>query len=294
MLHVYQNTPEGSLLFYTVSDFLVYFTVFCVSARKHHITVLGTCPMFDHLHGLFEEESRKSVSGFIGDYTRQYAKLFNQTIGQSGTVFNPGFGCAVKTGDKSIRTACSYLYNNPGEKGLCKSAQDYRWTFLAYAVSDHPFSERIVLSKASRSLRRALKEVDCFRKQDKPLTYVILERLFRDLNNKEKNQLTDYIISKYNCINYDRLISYYGSYDKMCIAFASNQGSEYDINEVFERGSHRVYPAISSTLLKVFGLKNVKDIFHMSPDDQKDLARQLLYETTAQDWQIRKFFRWKK
>ena len=67
----------------------------------------------------------------------------------------------------------------------------------------------------------------CFRKQDKPLTYIILERLFRDLENREKNQLTDYIISKYNCIDYDRLISFYGSYDKMCLAFASNQGSEY-------------------------------------------------------------------
>ena len=126
------------------------------------------------------------------------------------------------------------------------------------------------------------------------MTYVILERLFRDLENKEKNQLTDYIISKYNCIDYDRLISYYGSYDKMCLAFASNQGSEYDIDEVFERGSHKVYTAISSSLLKEFGLKNVKDIFHLSPSDQEDVARRLFYETSAQDWQIRKYFRWKK
>jgi hypothetical protein len=294
VLHIYQNTPEGSLLFYTVADFLVYFTVFCVSARKHGITVLGTCPMFDHLHDLLEADSRKEVSSFIGDYSRQYANLFNPTINHSGMVFNPGFGCAVKSGDKSIRTACSYLYNNPGEKGLCKRPQDYRWTFLAYAVSDHPFSDRIVLSKASRPFRRALKEVDCFRKQDKPLTYIILERVFRDLENREKSQLTDYIISKYNCIDYDRLISFYGSYDKMCLAFASNQGSEYDINEVFERGGHNVYPAISSTLLKGFGLKSVKDIFRMSPADQEDLARRLFYETSAQDWQIRKYFRWKR
>ena len=78
VLHIYQNTPEGSLLFYTVADFLVYFTVFCVSARKHGITVLGTCPMFDHLHDLLEADSRKEVS---------------RTINHSGMVFNPGFGC---------------------------------------------------------------------------------------------------------------------------------------------------------------------------------------------------------
>ena len=106
--------------------------------------------------------------------------------------------------------------------------------------------------------------------------------------------MTDYIISKYNCIDYDRLISFYGSYDKMCLAFASTQGSEYDINEVFERGGHNVYPAISSTLLKGFGLKSVKDIFRMSPAGQEDLVRRLFYETSAQDWQIRKYFRWKR
>ena len=294
ILHIYQNTPEGALLFYTVADFLVFFTHFCTVARKHKIKVLGVCPMFDHLHGLLEAECRKEVSQFVRDYTRLYSKDLNHSIGGKAPVFNSDFGCAVKTGDKAIRTACSYLYNNPGEKGLCSRAEEYRWTFLAYAKSDHPFSEKIVLKKASQPLRRALKEVSCLRKQDKALNYAILARLFEGLDSVEKNQLTDYIIVKYNCIDYDSLISFYGSYEKMCLAFASNQGKEYDINESFEPGKHLIYPSLSATLHKQFGFKNVKDIFKLSPADQEYLARQLFYATDAYDWQIRKYFRWKK
>ena len=74
--------------------------------------------MFDHIHGLLEAESRNEVSPFVGEYTRRYSKELNLSIGAKTPAFNPEFGCAVKSGDKKIRTACSYLYNNPGEKGL--------------------------------------------------------------------------------------------------------------------------------------------------------------------------------
>ena len=67
---------------------------------------------------------------FVKEYSALYAKDFNKTIAASGQVFKT-FGCAAKKGDKSIRTACSYLYNNPGEKELCEKAEEYRWTFLA-------------------------------------------------------------------------------------------------------------------------------------------------------------------
>ena len=30
LIHCYQNTFEGYLLFYTISDYLVYFTILCV------------------------------------------------------------------------------------------------------------------------------------------------------------------------------------------------------------------------------------------------------------------------
>lgn len=43
--HCYQRTADGGVLFYTYSDHLVYFTHYCILARKHHIRVLAMCQM---------------------------------------------------------------------------------------------------------------------------------------------------------------------------------------------------------------------------------------------------------
>ena len=291
LLHIYQNTLDGMLLFYTATDFLVYFSIICTASRKHDVKLIGICPMYDHLHNLAQADSRNRVSAFVRDYTRDYSIALNTSFGNRGQIFNHTFGCAVKTGDKAIRTACSYLYNNPCEKGLCIRAEYYRWSFLAYAESANPFSERIRLNIASMPLRGALKEIDAFRKQGKNLNHALLNRLFSMLSRVEKNQLTDYIITQYNCIDYKALISLYGSYDKMCLAFASNQGSEYEINEVFEPGGHKIYPAISAALINDFGFGSVKDALRQSDDKKRDLVRQLKFMTGAQEWQLRKYFR---
>lgn len=294
ILHIYQNTPNGELLFYTRSDFLAFFTLVCTTARRFGIKIIGICPMYDHVHLLVEADSRQRVAAFVASYSRQYARFLNITINSSGQVFNHSFGCALKTGDKAIRTACSYLYNNPGEKGLCQRAEDYRWTFLAYAVSRHPFSGYLAIRSSSRPMRRALKVIDFYRSMEHPLIQPLLERLFKGLMEEEKEQLTDYIIAQYNCIDYETLMSFYGDYETLCLAFASNQGKEYDIKEVFEPGTHLIYPEISSILVGKLGFSSVKDIFKLSPAAQTELYHQLIYRTHASERQIRKYLRWKR
>lgn len=294
VMHIYQRSVGKFIIFYTVSDFLVYFTLVCVASRKHKVRVLALSPMFDHIHQMIEINEESDLPSFERDVLGGYSKAFNKSIDSSGSIFERRFGRAVKTGAKKIRTTASYVVNNPGEKGLCKRAEQYRWTFLSYAVSAHPFSEKIDLSKASRPLRRALKEVDYCRSEDKVLNYKQLERWFEPLAKKEKNQLTDYIISKYNCIDYDRLISFYGSYEKMCLAFASNQGSEFDINEEFEKGGHMVYYRISAALVKLHSFPNVKDVLKLSVSQRVELMNELLYETDAEQWQLMKYLHLKK
>ena len=43
ILHIYQNTPNGELLFYTLSDFLAFFTLVCTTARRFGIRIIGIC-----------------------------------------------------------------------------------------------------------------------------------------------------------------------------------------------------------------------------------------------------------
>ena len=290
-VHIYQNTRNGFLLFYTALDMLVFFTIYCISAHKHKIRVLGVCPMMDHLHSAVEAANRQTVSRFVQDYTQRYSRELNKSIDDLGPVFNKGFGCALRKGTKAVRTLLSYVYNNPGEKGLCNRAEEYRWTFLAYAVSNHPFSEKIVLSKASAALRKSLKMVDYHFKEGHYLKHSMLDDWFKPLTVKEKNQLTDYIISTYNVIDYQALISYYGDYQSMCTAFASNQGSEYEIKEEFVPGSYKVFLKISSVLREVFGFSNIKDVIRSSAYDRSNLFLPLVIASDAKDRQVSKYLR---
>ena len=292
--HIYQRTVNGYLLFYTVPDFLVFFSIVCVCARRFRITLLGVCPMFDHTHFLAKAMERGDVSGFIQEYSSLYSREFNKTLGTEGPVFRRKFGFSLKKGMKAIKNSCSYLYNNPGEKQLCAKAEEYRWTFLAYADSDHPFSEKIRLRFASRPLRKALKMIEYYASRNIYLRHDWLEGMFEPLSTEEKNQLIDYIIVEYNVIDYRELISYYGSYEKACLAFASNQGSEHDIEEEFVPGSHKPYSEISRLLNKKYGFTHIKDALRLPLPERVSLMYSLAYETSATHKQLERYLRFKR
>ena len=186
--HIYKNTKDGGLLFYTLSDYLVFFTITCVTAEKMDITLAALTLMRDHVH----EELEVSHPKIMADYER-----------------------IVKS---RIRDSFAYLGNNPVERKLCRRAIEYRWNFLAYAHSAHPFSKPLVIRDASKSLRRAVKVVQSLHKQRNILNYAVLKRLFEPLCPEEIQQLTDFIISTYNVIDYEAAASWYGSVDKMIAA----------------------------------------------------------------------------
>ena len=257
-LSIYQRTADRGLLFYSVIDFLVYFTLLCTLARRFRVPVLGVCPMFDHIHVLTKNGSRKEVSPFFRELNKGYTESFNSSTGRKGPLFEKGFGAAEKHGEKTIKT------------------------------SDHPFSEKIVLRKASMDLRRALKEVQAFRKKDAPLSEPCLRRLFAKLDYREKNQLVDYIISRYNCIDYSEMFKLYGSYEKACLAFASNQGSEYDMKEDFDPYSHKAYVQMCKYLVSKKGFESAKDVLRLPDDARVVLFQELLMSTSATPRQVEK------
>ena len=170
-IHIYQHSKDWGVIFYSIRDLLVYFTIFCVFARRYGIQVLGLALMYNHLHQLLCAGRREDVETFVAVITALFAKYYNIDAGRDGAVFHKAFGSAVIYGDKNIRTIAGYLYNNHTNKKICDKAEEIRWNFLAYAHSDHPFSEPIILRNASKRLRNALKIVDSFRKQEQYLGY---------------------------------------------------------------------------------------------------------------------------
>lgn len=286
--HVYQRTLHGYNIFYDREDYLLYYTIFSALSRNYGLTVLGLCLMEDHIHSLVQTDSRDVLSRFMDHCTSVFVKEYNFSIGREGGLFQKRFGSAPKIGLKKIRTAVAYLFNNPVEKHICTTAEDYRWSFLAYAVSEHPFSKIISSRKMSRPLIRAMSEVDSMRKLDLHLKYNPLKRMFSKLSEDEKEYLTDYIIVKYSPFEYEQLFSYYGTFENLLLAVNSNTGSEYDIREDHNLFSDLDYAKMKSLILEK-GIVPVRTVIMLPEEVKRTLMKYLQKNTSAELKQISKF-----
>lgn len=287
--HVYQKTIGNALLFYTETDYLVFFTVFSVFARKHGLRVLALCPMPDHIHQVVQVESWRQLSAFIQCYTRVFAQQWNRSRKRKGPLFHHPFGSAAKVGVKKIRTALSYCNNNPVERKLSCRPQDYRWTFLSYRENPSPYSEPLNPSRSSARMKKILRDVKVIFDNGGYLRYSPLDRWERQLPEREWKQLTDFIIGLWNVIDYDRAIGYYGNYQTMLRAFSDNTGGEYDIREEFNPWSDTVYADFARILLQEGMVRNLREIPQLD-EKRKNACRCLLERrTSARPRQILKY-----
>lgn len=269
--HCYQRTADRGLLFYSYSDHLAYFTQYCIMARKYGIRVLSLCQMPDHVHDSVITERKQDLEKFKQDTNSWFAMRWNERYGLHGQVFEQSFGSAPKRGNKKGSSNLVYVGNNPVERRLVEKAEQYRWNYLAYAVSDHPFSKKLVIRDASWPLQKAVKVVKAQFMAGKPLHFNQLERLFAPLGWDERQQLTDFIITTYNCIDYTAALGYFGSYENMLIAMHATTGSEYDIREVFVGKSDAPYGQMTAFLLNNQYVKDIHQILSWSVDEKYEL-----------------------
>ena len=289
VFHIYQRTVDGCLLFYYARDYLVLYTMISLAAKRYGIQVIGLCQMPDHIHLLIRARDRKTIERFVQFYSSRYTEYFHDQYGTAGTLFEGPFGMAEKIGDKRLRTAIAYLYNNPVEKKLCSAAKDYRWNYLAYGISDNPFSSQKNLASSRRIFRRAVEELEYCRRQAKPLNGTIVSRMTEGLEEEEKKRLIDRIIVRYRFIDYEALGSYYESFQMMLLSFRSNTGSEYDIDEEFVPGSDKIYYRLLNAAEKIFGKDSFKKVLSLPEEKRRINVEVLIRLTGASHRQVCKF-----
>lgn len=284
VLHIYQRTVSGFNIFYSTEDFLVFYTIISVYARRYGITLLGLCQMIDHIHLLGSSRDLESMSRFISASTSQYVKEFNKKTGRTGRLFEKEYGSAIKKEVKKIRSAIAYLFNNPVEKMLCARAEEYRWNYLRY------FGEvRLkALRHCSWRLRKSIKIVQERCRKGQYLKYSLIEMAFKGLEKEEKEYLTDWIIKLYFPFDVRKVTSYYRSHTEMLIAINSNTGSEHDIIEHSYCKTDVPYREMM-VILKKTGLTDIKSVIMWPEEDKKRLEQFLKSKTSATYRQIRKF-----
>ena len=253
--HIYQRSIKQFIIFYSMEDRLVYFTVFAVLARTYGIIVLALALMFDHIHSLIKAPDGKAYARFVGVTTLTFALAYNRDSGRKGALFEKAYSNAPKRRDKDVRTCIAYNYNNSVEKKLFARAEEDRWNFLAYIDNPHPFSRPIDKKKASKKLIRSMDAANRYHKRNEYLDYPVVRALFDGLSADEREQLLDFIITLYLPIDRERLLGFYKSYEDMVIAINSNTGSEYDINEFFDPESHQDF----AKMLEIVGRSSFAD-----------------------------------
>lgn len=289
--HCYQRGADGIVLFYSVSDHLVYFTSYCLLAKKYNVKVLSLCQMPDHVHDAVVVKKAEQLSRFKQEVNARFSRMQNAFCHWDGPVFESPFGSAPKLGAKKARTNLIYVGNNPVERQLVTKAEDYQWNYLAYANSVHPFSEELVIRRCRWPLQCAVKEVKAQYSHGEPMTYALLKRLFAPLTLKEKRQLTDFIIDTYNVIEYEESIRYFDTYDDMLASMHANTGSEHDLNEITLGRSDACFSKFASLLLQDGRVKDIHEVLARPKPERTALFLQLRQKTDAMSEQIAHYLR---
>ena len=228
--HVFLKALEGNVLFYRTEDYVFFLTLLYYVARRYGIRIEAVCIMFNHVHILVKPTDNNRFKAFVNDLQHRFSMVYNKEYSLSGSLMMPA-GFAPKGSKKSIVSCLIYIVNNPVAGNLTSNAMGYKWNLLAYFGNNNPFSERLVKRECRFRMRRALKMVDYYSVHGKYLDYNLQERIFDGLTKSEKAQIVDYIVCKYNPVDYGSLITRFGSIESLVIAAESTTGSEYDLPE---------------------------------------------------------------
>ena len=278
--HIYIRSINQFVIFYSMEDRLVYYTVFAVMAKRYGVTVLALALMFDHIHHLVKTISKELYGKFIGVTTSTFAMAYNRDSGRKGPLFHKAYGNSAKHRDKDVRNCIAYNYNNSVEKLLFNRAEQDRWNLLAYIDNPHPFSKEICRKTASKKLLKSMDAAVLFHGWNEYLDYPVVRRLFDGLFPEEREQLLDFIISLYLPIDKEALLGFYKSYDAMVLAINSNTGKEYDLNEVYDPESHQDFVRMLDLTCQSRFAANPRSII-LIPDEQKRKIVQSLMNRTG-------------
>lgn len=273
-VHVYVKGKGGDAVFYRLEDFLVFISVVFMASRQSGVKIMSICIMVNHFHLLEKAESLEAVTLFQKSIEQAFVREYNMEYSRKGSLFRKNFGRARKTTAKKVRTCVAYINNNPVVGRLSSRAVEYRWNLLAYNECGHPFSDYVPLAKCSARYRRSVSLVNYMSSSGRPLSYPFLKLVFSSLDRSERKGLTDYIIFKYNPIDYSELVRLYGSFGSALIAFDSNTGDEYDIREDWE--DYSLYRSALNITMNLGFIGAGKGVDSLSHEMRMKLYRKLM------------------
>ncbi len=288
VVHVYQRTLSGFVFLYNMGDAIFFCTLLSTMVKKHSISILAVCLMYNHYHLILTVDSNNRLESFIQEFSSTFSRNFNKRYGLKGRLFDK-YGFAVKRREDKIRSAIAYVYNNPVAAQICGCAEKWRWNFLAYSESKHPFSEKMILSRSRLKFRNSVRIIRYSARISKPLTYKLLENVLEDLSENEKQQLVDFMISEYMPLDLKAVISYFGSYKTMLTALHSFSGNEYDITETLDPVIRSEYNTMARYLKDSSEYDDIGALLNASLKERARFLDELIFHRKVSRYHALKF-----
>lgn len=287
--HICQKSADNGIIFYSIQDYLVFFTLLCVKAAKHNLIIIAICIMLNHFHIECKFKSSRQMESFMNGLLSAFARMYNRQHHTKGQLFKKSFKNVQKSWDDQISNTYIYIENNPKVKFAVEKSEDYRWNFLKYSISGNPFSEPIVESEASPELLRLIAEVQEAKSEGKALSYGFFGKTFAKLSQKEINQLTDSIIRTYSVIDYSFANSKYGGYEEICKVLDMVTGADYEMKESDKYEDYLHYEKMIE-LSAAMGVNLEKGhVKTLSDKKLKECTKVFLTEAKASIYEISKF-----
>lgn len=285
--HIYQRASDHGVIFYTIEDRLVYYTLAAVNAKSHNVKIVAASIMYTHIHQAVQASSLADVRAYLRDTDSSFSRLYNFHYSRSGRLFEKPPGMSQKVSLKQKRSLLIYIANNHVEKRLCSEAIQERWSFLAYARSNNPFSDEFDGNAASALLKRACRLVDRRVAKLKGLEYCDLERILPQLNPVEYEQFVDYVIRTYSWIDFGPFLKLFGGFDQMITAVNSTTGGEYDIKEEYDCFSDLPYSYLADKM-QMTGM--ISKIYSMHQNERTSCMFDALKNRIVSFHHLEKFF----
>ena len=289
--HVFQISVDRGLTFYTDADYLVFFSILCYVAVKYHVRITACCIMANHFHIQGHFRTAEDMELFLNELTSIFALMYNRHYHRKGQLFKKSFGSAPKVHDDDIIDNMVYIFNNPIPKHAVEYARAYRWNFLAYMESAHPFSDPLDRITMSDTMKKGVYTIERIHGENKYLTYKIINEVLSGLSLSERDQILDYAISVYNIIDYGPIKQRWGTLDKMSFVLDVVKGSEYDVAEDYSTEDYRHYLQMNAVAQRCgFDLERVRfDSEDVSPSVLRALRWEFLHSLPASSLEIDKY-----
>ena len=125
--HITQRGNRQQAIFFSEADRLRYVEMLAEACAAHATRCLAWCLMDNHVHLILVPASADGLRATVSSTHTRYAQRVNYGQGLSGHLFQGRFA-SYPMDDGHLMVAARYVENNPVRAGLCRRAEDWRWS----------------------------------------------------------------------------------------------------------------------------------------------------------------------